>query len=123
MRRSILLCDLCNKEVDRLWKWEIKVEGINRDGKKELCDECNDKLLECLSGKWYLKKPEPAGEYHYDGIPDAIHAASFHGEIWYHCPSCGRSFEYHKAKFGHDGIKKTDNEHVYICSCGLKFRL
>ena len=42
---------------------------------------------------------------------------SFHGETWYKCPYCGKSFEYFDAVFGR-GFKKTDKKGILEHNCG-----
>ena len=56
-------------------------------------------------------------------IEQAIYTAYYHGELWYKCPHCGISFEYYDAVFEREGIKITNENEVYICSCGKKFQI
>ena len=49
--------------------------------------------------------------------------ALFYGEEWYRCPHCGFPFEYFDAVFERYGIKKTDEDYVYLCKCGERFRV
>lgn len=38
-------------------------------------------------------------------IKKPIHEASFHGEDWYRCPKCNKSFEFYETKFESDKFK------------------
>ena len=42
--------------------------------------------------------------------PHAISGASFHGESWYKCPHCNKSFEFYEA-WNHWGVAKS----IYRC--------
>lgn len=46
-----------------------------------------------------------------------IHGAYFHGEDWYICPTCNKSFEFWDTQFNR-GFKETDVERVYQHECG-----
>lgn len=61
------------------------------------------------------------GEQKY--IKKAVGMACFHGESWYRCPHCGTAFEYWNAFYEDKGIKRTDDEHIFKCSCGELFKI
>lgn len=53
-------------------------------------------------------------------VKPAIKCASFHGEDWYKCPYCGKSFEFYDTEFQR-GFTKTDKHAIYIHNnCGNK---
>ena len=57
------------------------------------------------------------GEY----LKRANYGACFHGETWFRCPHCDKAFEFYDTVFERNGIKKTEEKGVFICSCGKKF--
>lgn len=55
-------------------------------------------------------------------VKKALFEAYFHGEQWFKCPHCGRSFEYFDAFFEREGIKRAEKD-VYTCICGGRFKI
>lgn len=52
-------------------------------------------------------------------IPDARPGACFHGEVWIHCPCCGKGIELHGLK----PERIIGNYSVYMCgNCGELFK-
>lgn len=68
-------------------------------------------------------------------VKSAIGVASFHGEDWMACPSCGFEFEFYEALHEECGIKKAPEysgeivdggwpNRIFICpKCHKKFKI
>ena len=60
MTKTIKICDLCEKEVDWLYKipW-IYIEGYTidaREGEKELCKNCTEKWLDYIQRDYFKER-------------------------------------------------------------------
>lgn len=77
-----------------------------------------NRSIEYLNRRHLMDNAEYDSYKEKENTKHAIYGDSFHGETWYKCPHCGKSFEYWDTVYER-GFKHTTDPHKFLhLECG-----